>query len=476
MVPNVPDNPPKDGLQKLDPSTKLLGWMAVPRGILEGVAAKLGIGPEIAWETGWSFALKAANTGLGFLTTVLLARMLGAEGYGIYAYAYALVMLLAMPAQAGLPNLIVRETARGMAEGRSDRVQGAWQWAGRVVGVLSLIVVVGVGPFLIAWQGGLSSPQGQTLAWALALVPLMALGNLRGAALRGLRQIIAGQLPEFVIRPGAFLLLVGAVAWLTRRRLVPAQAMAMYAAASLAAFLLGAWMLWQRTPPSVRQSERTIENREWLTSSVLFALISGFGVVNRQVSTVILGIFKAPDQVGIYRVAVQVATLASFGLNAVNMVMAPRFADLYARGDQARLQRLVTGGARVVLVSNLVLTMLFVLLGRPFFRLVFGSEFDASYMPLLIMLAGQTVNSAAGPVGYLLNMTGHERETARGMAAAAALNIILNLLLTPIWGIRGAAAATAISMIAWNALLWWRVRKALGVDSLAFRNLRPKRR
>ena len=102
----------------------LIQW---PRRIMARIAARAGVGPEIAWETGWSFALKAANTGLGFLTTVLLARLLGAEGYGIYAYAYALVMLLAMPAQSGLPNLIVRETARGLAEGTPDRVKGAWQ-------------------------------------------------------------------------------------------------------------------------------------------------------------------------------------------------------------------------------------------------------------------------------------------------------------------------------------------------------------
>jgi O-antigen/teichoic acid export membrane protein len=53
---------------------------------------------------------------------VLLARMLGAEGYGIYAYAFALVTLLAMPAKAGLPQLVVRETARGVAGKPLDSV------------------------------------------------------------------------------------------------------------------------------------------------------------------------------------------------------------------------------------------------------------------------------------------------------------------------------------------------------------------
>src|SRR5690554_6430006 len=128
---------------------------------------------SLARETLWSFTLKASSAGLGFLSTVLLARLLGAEGYGIYAYAYALVMLLAMPATAGLPNLVIRETAKGLASGHPEAVKGVWGWAGRVVAVLSLAVALIAGPLLIRWQGGLHTPAGQTMAWALVLVPLM---------------------------------------------------------------------------------------------------------------------------------------------------------------------------------------------------------------------------------------------------------------------------------------------------------------
>jgi len=449
------------------PSTRD-GFSPYMPAILMNSARQLGASPQMAWDTAWSFSLKATNTLLAFLATALLARLLGASGYGIYAYAYSVVWLLTLPAEAGLPGLIVRETARGMTEGDPGHVQGVWRWAARVVAALSLAVVLVLGPILIAWQGGLRSPQGRTLAWALALVPLIAMGNLRGGALRGLQHIVAGQLPEFFLRPGLFLLLVAGAALLVTERLAAPMAMAIHVAAALAAFVIGTWMLWRLTPPAVRSAQPSVESKGWIVSSALFALIAGFSVVNSQASIVILGIFRAPVQVGLYRVAVQVAALASFGLQAVNMVVAPRFADLYARGNLERLQKLVTASARVVLAFNLMLTGLLILLGRSFFPLVFGPEFAASYQPLLILLVGQMVNSAAGSVGLLLNMTGHEHETVRGMAVAAGLNIVLNLLMIPTWGLQGAAAATAISMIVWNALLWWRVRSILGINSLAF--------
>lgn len=428
---------------------------------------RLGVSPQIAREIGWSFVLRATSAGLSLLATVFLARLLGAGGYGAYAFAFALVMLLALPAQAGLPNLILRETARGMAQGRPDLVQGVWRWSGRVVGALSLALVLLAGPALLLWRGGLGGAQGLILVWALALVPLVALGNLRGAALRGLKQVVAGQLPEFVIRPGAFVLLLIGTGLLAARQLSAPLAMAMHVVAALIAFIAGAWMLWRGTPPSVRQAPATSKGRAWLGSSLLFALIAGFLVINTQASTLILGLFEPFYQVGIYRVAVQVAALASFGLQAVNMVVAPRFADLYAQGSMDRMQRLATGSARVALTISLLLAALILLAGRPFFGLVFGSEFAASFSPLLILLVGQIVNSAAGSVGYLLNMSGHERDTVRGMAVAAGANIALNLALIPLLGIQGAALATATSLIVWNTLLWLSVRRRLGISSLA---------
>ena len=423
---------------------------------------------QLAHDGAWSVILKAANTLFGFVTTVLLARLLGAEGYGIYAYAYALVTLLALPAESGLPNLVVRETARGMAQGRPDIVAGVWRWAGRVVAAVSLALVLVLGPALVAWQGGIHDVQGRTLAWALPLVPLIALGNVRGAALRGLKHIVAGQLPEFVLRPGLFLILVGAAALLASQPLSAPVAMALHVTAAFLAFLFGAWVLWRHTPPAVRRARASVASKTWMTSTVLFALLTGFGIVNNQASTIILGALEPPGQVGVFRVAMQVATLAAFGLQAVNLVVAPRFAELYARGEMKRLQRLVTASTRAVLVFNVMLTVIFAIFGRPFLPLIFGPDFTASYVPLLIMLVGQAVNSATGSVAFLLTMTGHERETVHWVAVAAVLNILLNVVLVPIWGIRGAAIATAVSMIVWNGLLWWRAGKILGIDTLAF--------
>ena len=114
----------------------------------------------------------------------------------------------------------------------------------------------------------------------------------------------------------------------------------------------------------------------------------------------------------------------------------------------------------------------FVVLGIPFLRIFFGAAYERAYVPMLILLAGQLVNAGTGSVVTLLNMTGYERETAKGIVVSAGLNLVLNLWLIPLWGIIGSAVATTASMIVWNLVLWWAVRKNLGVNTVAFARLK----
>jgi O-antigen/teichoic acid export membrane protein len=70
-------------------------------------------------------------------------------------------------------------------------------------------------------------------------------------------------------------------------------------------------------------------------------------------------------------------------------------------------------------------------------------------------------------VGALLNMTGHERDTMNGMIVAMVVNVGLNLVLAPLYGMAGAAAATATSVLVWNILLRKAVLKRLLIESSA---------
>jgi O-antigen/teichoic acid export membrane protein len=423
---------------------------------------------QLGRETLGSMSLKLANVGLSFITTVFLARLLSPSDYGMYTLVYAMVSLLFVPSEFGLPTLVVRETARGMLNQDYASVKGVWRWTRRTTTLISLTLVVVTLVGIWLFKDSLTSQRLKTLLWGLALVPLIALGDLRGAALSGLHRVAISQLPEFLVRPGIFALLLVIVALDGNSSFSAPLAMALYVISSASAFGIGAWLLWRATPLQVRDVLPSYNNRLWLLNALPLALIGGLQLINQQASFLIQGFFLPDAAIGIYRIASQVALLASFGLMTINLVLTPRFATLFAQGDMKTLQYLVTASARVILIINIVLTVGFIVWGKLFLFLAFGSPYETAFIPLVILLVGQLINSGMGSVGLLLNMSGHERETARGLIVAALLNVILNLLLIPRWGINGSSFAASISLIIWNVLLWLAVRKKLGINSLAF--------
>ena len=100
-------------------------------------------GRRVLFRSGMgSFALRAVNAVAAASLTILMARGLGPSGYGVYTYAVALVMLLNVPTQGGLPILVVRETAAALAHMQIDRVYRLWRWATAITLGLALTVAL----------------------------------------------------------------------------------------------------------------------------------------------------------------------------------------------------------------------------------------------------------------------------------------------------------------------------------------------
>ena len=434
--------------------------------VLERLRSK-GLGTQLLRGGAASLLLKAGNAAFTLGVAAALARALGPEGYGIYAFVFSILTILSIPAQGGIPKLIVREVAKYQVREEWGLMRGVLRRANQTVFALSLLLVAGSIVVVSFFRPAvLSDTHVLTFGWGLLLVPLIALGNVRGATLRGLRQVVRGQLPEMFVRPGLLFLLavIAAVAF----TIGPQHAMALHVGAAAAAFLVGVVMLRRAIPAEVRAAEPRYETRAWAASVIPFALLATAALANQQTDVLMLGLLSTNANVGLYKMAVQASGLVPFALQAMNMVIAPHITRLYHQNDQARLQRMITTSARLILLAALPAALLLIFFGEPILGLLAGAEYRSAHVALAILCVGQLVNAALGPVGLLLNMTGHERDTLLGFAIAAACNITLNLILIPRAGIEGAAAAGAISMTVWNVILYVHVRRKLQLRTSAF--------
>lgn len=127
--------------------------------------------------------LQLGFAGFAFLNAIILARVLGAGGYGAFVNAMAWVSLLTIPATFGFGILLVRDTAIYRFQGKWGLLKGLLHFFNRIV----LAILVGLALIAAGVSGWIFSslPGPGTMRYTIwiALLPLLALYSLREAAI-----------------------------------------------------------------------------------------------------------------------------------------------------------------------------------------------------------------------------------------------------------------------------------------------------
>ncbi|HAX85309.1 MAG TPA: flippase [Cyanobacteria bacterium UBA11370] len=407
--------------------------------------------------------LNLTATGLAFVVSIPMTRLLGAEGYGIYAYAISWIFILNIPATLGLDGLIIREVAASQSRQAWGLIQGLLRWSNQVVLLTS--VTIALLSLAVAW--GLTKENSQTLltfSLALILLPLITLTSLRQSTLKGLHHVVTGQLPESLIQPLVFLVLLTSAYFIIPQEVNPPLVMVMRVVSSIIAFLVGTIMLYWILPKAIKTASPEYQVKQWLSSGLFMLLISGtFGIFSRT-DSVMLGIIKGTETVGVYTISNRLSGLILFGMVIGCQVLGPHIASLYAEGKIQQLQRLTTKSTRTMFFAGSLITIILLVFGH-WILLIFGREFTQGWLILAILSIGNLMNVATGAGGLLLNMTRYEADYAKLTSISAVMNILLNALLIPLWGAEGAASATTITMFfnsIWQVIL---VYQKLGIHS-----------
>ena len=413
-----------------------------------------------------SFLIRVTFTALNLALAIVLARLLGAQGFGIYAFCLAASQVLAVPAMLGMQQLVVREFATYRSQEAFGLMRGLLRRARQSVLLASLILVLVAGALSYILTARLDALQLTAFWMALLLVPLTAMLQVHNAALRGLRWIVQGQLGQ-VLQLALALLFVCALYILLPHGLQVEHAVATQITGAAVALAVLMIFLHKALPAAARQAQPQYQTSAWLHSAWPMLLFGGMQILNQEVSIIMLGVLGTAEEVGYFRVAQRGAMLVLFGLQAVTLTIGPTISSLYAHGQMQLLQEVLTKSARAILAYSLPTALFLMLGGFWIIPVIFGVEFSPAAWPLVVLCAGQLVNAGFGAVGIALTMTRNERLTAKGVTIAGIANVVLNALLIPIWGTIGAAAATSLSIMLWNILLAAWLYQRLGLTTTA---------
>jgi O-antigen/teichoic acid export membrane protein len=427
-------------------------------------------------SSGIMAVLYAGSTALTFVVGLLLARLLGASGYGVYALAMTTATLVGLVTEFGLPVLAMRETGAARASGDWGLLRGLLRWSDRAIVALSMVLVAGT--LAVLWYTGAAADSAylQTMIWALALVPLVGLGKVRSLVLLALGRVAAGQFAVMILRPLVFIALIGILA-LGFGRLTPVLAMIAQASGALAALVMVAVLFVRARPAELGTAAPRYAAREWLHACLPMGLTEGLRLLQGQLALLLVGWLTSTAAAGIYRVADAVLQMTTIVASIVATAATPMFARMHKEGDRAGIERIGVLSAWAMFGGVVALGLPLVVLGPWIIPAVFGPEFAASAPICAVLWLGMAATYSLGLATSIANMTGHHVLTTQALVIIVAINAVLGLVLVPQFGALGAAVAMATGLFAGNAWCAWRLRRLAGYNPTlysraAFRILR----
>jgi O-antigen/teichoic acid export membrane protein len=406
---------------------------------------------------------KVGGRGLQLLNQVLMARLLGAHVFGLFAIAWNLATIISQFAPAGLHNGVLRFGAQFWR--KDDRA-----FSGVVVRAIGLGVI-----FSLCLSGAmfLSAPWlavrlfeepslASAVRWFALLIPFATTLQIAVAVTRISQRmrfsVIAEEIVRSVLNVALFLLL-----FMLGFRLYGAviACIASFAgAAGLAMYYVR--KLYPELTFRHAWSERTVATGTLLGFSLATAVSGVSGSIVIRADRLFLGAFRAASEVGIYQSACQLPLIISVVLGGMNTAFAPAIAACsqhHQRRDMAELFRVATKW-RFFLVLPMGVVML--LMPGELLSTIFGGEFTVARAALTILVLGQLINAGTGASGAVLMMSGLQNTWLAMTLGTVLLSSVLHCLFIPRLGMTGAALATFIATNSLYfcalAVVWCRLR------------------
>lgn len=414
-----------------------------------------------------TFAIRVAAAGLAYGLQVALARVMGVEQYGVFVVVWTAVTMVGVIAGLGLETVVVRSAPRLAASAEWALLRGLVTAARRIafaggalIASLAILVVVAV-PSLVG------EAYRVPVILAAGALPMFAVTEIQDGAARAHDWISLALLPTFVVRP-LFILAGLAVLVALGHEVDAGGAAAAALAATWATAAIQFLVVERRLAATMPPTAPRFLTRTWIGEGLPILAVDISLVLLTGVDVLIVGRLSPPSDVGIYYAAAKSLAIVHFVYFAVRTASGRRLADLARPGaDRAALAAYVARAARWTFWPSLGLALAVVAAG-PLLLALFGKAFGGGHPVMAVLALGILARASIGPAEMLLTMAGRQDLTARIVAATLAITVAGCLTLTPMFGVLGAAMATAAAMAVESALFALAIRQVLGLDVFVF--------
>ncbi len=383
---------------------------------------------------------------LGYFTRIILARGLTVEDYGLFFAVFSFVSFLLFFRDMGLGSALVKHLAEFKAKKQFNEIK-----TGIFAVFVSLFILSAIFGlvlyFLAPWLSQNYFKDGRAaiiLYFFIAYILFSALFLFLGNIFQGFQKIKTFSLMEPIRCAIVFILILLLLKW-DYGIIAPVIAYAISWLAVFLIFLPFAWHAFSFLKYKI-QNTRQITKQLYIFGMAVALAQIGAKVIAR-IDTLMLTYFTSLTDVGIYNAVQPTALLFLFFSGSVTPALYPLVSELWAKNDKKRLSE----GVRLLHKYSFIITMpalLSVLVfSSLFLKITFGEEYAAGSTALQILLVGIIFLLVATVNNTVLSAIGKPQAVTKAFIIVAVLNVLLNLILIPAFGMNGASISTSVSYL-----------------------------
>ena len=414
-----------------------------------------------------AFFLRITGMLFTYLSMLFITRVYGAEVWGLYTLGFTVLSIAVVIPVFGFDNSLIRILTDLRENYEGQGISSVLIKAAAITILLSLGVM-----FLVDYFSGFIAQkllrkegfEPYLKIVQIAILPLSIL-TLVNAVFQSYKHILKFMLFKSALLSFLFLVFL-VVAYLLN---LDIEIFKIYIYAIVAVLVIASitliFFLNSHLKPHTNSAKQTsitpIKLKSIASLSFPMMLSSSFALLMGWTDILMLSYFKTSTDIGIYNTALKLAAITLIALTSINTISSPKFAEYFAKKDFGGLKDVVQKSTKMMFVTSAPILLIFMLLPKTILS-IFGPEFVSGYLVLVVLCVARFINSISGSVGHLMQMTNNQNTYQLIIIIAFLINLILNYLLIPKFGINGAAISSSIAMIFWNVTLVFIIKKRLG--------------
>lgn len=393
---------------------------------------------------------------LGFPITMLLGRYLGADDLGLYRMVNTIFGTITLFVSIGIPASIIKYVAefRNNNEKRGQIIS-AGLITSILLGLISFIsIYVSAGIFADVFHMPELSSLLKILAFAL---PFSIVSNMLLGVLNGLREMTKN----------AWISIIQSASMLAFTFLLVFNYGVNGAVLGIvfSYFLTTLILIFVQKIPNLSLSNIIDNSVQLVCFGSKTVLYNAINLINYQADILMIGYFMTKTDVGIYSIAVMFAKLIWILPDSIQRITFPLISEYYAKKMNESISILVDKCMKYSCLFLIFSTTFFIFYGKELVATLFGTEFENSYTPLIILLIGTLFYGITKSVGSIFASMGRVDLVYKIPLISAILNLALSMALIPIYGINGVAVATTISFVVSTALTIYFMKTLIGIKT-----------